>query len=87
MRKVATPEYMSKNGDTSEDKFSYLRAMNENDLQTVLLSLTPVIMIEAKKNVDNIGDTRKYLIGDKSKIMSLRNGKCMLRVGGGWATI
>ena len=71
--------------DTPEEttKFAFLQAMNEQELHTVLLSLTPVLLIEAMENVDRVGATRRWLIGNKDNTMISKNDKCFFNRGGG----
>ena len=58
---VASPDYIAKNGDTSDNEYNYLVAMNIDELHVLLQAMLPVRLIQKDTKLH----TRTYLIGTK----------------------
>ena len=65
------------------EEYEFLRIMDEQELNAVLLALLPVIKLEEKPPADKC----KYMIGTQSTVLMIKTNKIMVRVGGGFATI
>ena len=64
-------------------KYEFLRIMTEDELQTTLLALLPVLSLEETPSTEKC----KYLIGTQSGVLMIRTTNVMIRVGGGFASL
>ena len=64
-------------------KYEFLRIMTEDELQTTLLALLPVLSLEETPSPEKC----KYLIGTQSGVLMIRTTNVMIRVGGGFASL
>ena len=65
------------------EEYEFLKIMNEDELDSVLLAMLPVIKLEEKTAADKC----KYMIGTQIGVLMIKTNKIMIRVGGGFATI